>query len=181
MKNSKMYILILLALVFVAILPLSAFAQGKPIELRLAHMFPVNSASHRHIELWVKKIAEDSKGRLTIRVFPSSILITAPELYDAVVKGAVDISFGFRYKPEGYSLGVVFPFLMGAPDTATAGRVYEDVWKKFPKVMAEEWKDVKVLYLVPSTPTHVFARKPLKRLEDLKGCRSGCHQRRWPV
>ena len=80
MKNSKMYIFILLALVFVAILPLSAFSQGKPIELRLAHMFPVNSASHQHIELWVKKIAADSNGRLTIRIFPSSTLITAPEI-----------------------------------------------------------------------------------------------------
>ena len=169
MKNPKMYVLILLAIVFIAVLPRNAFPQGKPIELRLAHMFPVNAAFHQHIELWTKKIAEDSKGRLTIRIFPSNILIAAPEIYSGVAKGVADIGFAFRYKPENYTVGVTFPFLMGAPDTVTAGRVYDDVWKKFPKVMGEEWKDVKVLYFSPSVPQYFTTRKPLRRLEDFKG------------
>ena len=97
-----------------------------------------------------------------------------------MVKGATDIGFACRYKPEGYSIGVMFPFLMGAPDTATAGRVYEDIWKKFPKVMAEEWKDVKILYLVPSTPAYLFPGNPYGDLRTSRVCKSGCHQRRWP-
>jgi TRAP-type C4-dicarboxylate transport system substrate-binding protein len=169
MKKSKMYIFILLAIGLMAISPLNAFSQGKPIELRLAHMFPVGSPSHQHMEQWAKKIAADSNGRLTIRIFPSNTLIGATEMYSGVAKGAADIGFAWRYKPEGYAIGVLFPFLLGAPDTVTAGRVYDDIWKEFPKVMAEEWKDVKILYLVPSMPVYLFARKPLLKIEDIKG------------
>ena len=169
MKNSKMVIFILLVLVLVAFLPLNAFSQGKPIELRLAHMFPVGASSHKHIEQWAKKIADDSNGRLTIRIFPVGTLIAPPEIYSGVANGVADLGFAFRYKPEGYSIGVTFPFIMGAPDTVIATRVYDDLWKKFPKQMAEEWKEVKFLYLTASMPQYLIARKTLRRLEDIKG------------
>lgn len=169
MKKSKMYIFILLAIVGLAISPLNAFSQGKPIELRLAHMFPVGSPSDQHIKDWAKKIATDSNGRLTIRIFPSNTLIGATEMYDGVVKGATDIGFAWRYKPEGYAIGVLFPFLITAPDTVSAGHVYDDIWKEFPKVMADEWNDVKILYLVPTMPVYLFARKPLRKIDDIKG------------
>jgi TRAP-type C4-dicarboxylate transport system substrate-binding protein len=169
MKNSKMIIFISLVLVLLAFLPLNAFSQGKPIELRLAHMFPVGASSHKHIEQWANKIATDSNGRLTIRIFPVGTLLSPPEIYSGIAKGVADLGFAFRYKPEGYGIGVTFPFLMGAPDTVTATRVYDDLWRKFPKQMAEEWKEVKILYLTASMPQYLIARKTLRRLEDLKG------------
>lgn len=151
------------------LIPLYTFAQSKPIELRLAHMFPVSATSHKHIEQWANKITTESKGRLTIRIFPVSTLIPPPEIYSGVAKGVADLGFAFRYKPEGYGIGVTFPFLMGAPDTVTATRVYDDLWKKFPKQMAEEWKEVKILYLSASMPQYLMARKTLHHLEDIKG------------
>jgi TRAP-type C4-dicarboxylate transport system substrate-binding protein len=167
MKKSSM--LILLVVVLVAILPLNVFSQGKPIELRLAHMFPVASPSHQHIENWAKKIAADSNGQLTIRIFPVNTLLNAPEIYDGVANGAADIGFSFRYKPENYTLGVTFPFILGAPNTYVAGRVYDDVWKKFPKQMAEDWKEVKILWLAPSMFQAIQTKKAVRRLEDIKG------------
>ena len=169
MKKSRMFIFILLALGLIVILPLNAFSQGKPIELRLAHMFPVNAPAHQHIEQWAKKIATDSNGRLTIRIFPSNTLIAAPEMYSGVVKGATDIGYAWRYKPEGYSIGVTFPFILGAPDTVSSDHVYDDIWKKFPKVMADEWKDVKILWLEPSMPVYLLSKKPIRSIEDMKG------------
>jgi TRAP-type C4-dicarboxylate transport system substrate-binding protein len=170
MKNSKRVIFILLVLVIVAFLPLNAFSKGKPVELRLAHMFPVGATSHKHIEQWANKIATDSNGRLTIRIFPVGTLIAAPpEIYSGVAKGVADLGLTFRYKPEGYGIGVTFPFIMGAPDTVTATRIYDDLWKKFPKQMGEEWKEVKILYLTASMPQYLIARKTLRRLEDIKG------------
>jgi TRAP-type C4-dicarboxylate transport system substrate-binding protein len=171
MEKSRMFIFILsvIVLVFVAILPLNGLSQEKPIELRLAHMFPVSAPAHKHIEHWAEKIAADSNGRLKIRIFPSNTLITAPEMYDGVVKGAADIGYAWRYKPTNYTVGVLFPFLLSAPDTVTADRVYDDIWNKFPKVMAEEWKDVKILWLEPSMPVYLFSKKPLHKMEDMKG------------
>lgn len=169
MEKSKMYISILLAIGLLAILPLNGFSQGKPIELRLAHMFPVNSPSHQHMEAWAKKIAADSQGKLTIRIFASNTLLTAPEIYAGVARGAADLGFSYRYKPEGFAVGVTFPFVLGAPDTITAGRVYEDIWRKFPKIMAEEWKEVKILWLAPSGFQVICSRKAIRTLEDIKG------------
>lgn len=169
MKNSKMYVLILLASVFVAILPLSAFSQEKPRELRLASIASAHSPSGQHIENWAKRIAEDSNGRLTIRVFPSNTLIPSPEVYSGVAKGTADLGFGIRTKPEGYTVGAALPFLLGAPDTHTAGRIYEEIWKKFPNIMAEEWKEVKVLWLVPTMFVTISTKKPVHTIHDMKG------------
>jgi len=170
MKKSKMNIFIIIwVLVLMAILPLSAFSQERPIELRLAHMFPVMSAQHQHIELWVKRITDASNGRLAIRIFAANTLLPGPEIYSGVVKGAADIGLAARYKPEGFSIGSTFPFIVGAPDTVTARRVYDDVWKKFPKEMGEEWKDVKILYTIVMTTQHLTSRKTLRRCEDLRG------------
>lgn len=144
-------------------------AADKPIELRLAHMFPVGSPSHQVTDTWAKKIAEDSNGRLTIRIFPVGTLVPPPELYDGAAMGTTDISFGFRYLPKGYTLGVAFPFIIGAPDVVVGTKVYDDIWKKFPKVMNEEWKQVKVLWLTSSMVQSISTRNPVRRLEDMKG------------
>jgi len=168
MKKSKIYIYIFLwAFIMGAIFPQIPVAYAK--ELRLAHMFPVGAPSDKHIKRWADKVASDSNGKLTIRIFPSNTLITAPEMYDGVVKGAADLGFAWRYKPTNYTVGVLFPFLLTAPDTYTAGKVYEDIWKKFPEMMAEEWKDVKPLYLEPTMPVYLFSRKPIRNMDDMKG------------
>jgi TRAP-type C4-dicarboxylate transport system substrate-binding protein len=171
MKKRRLAVLVLAALVVVAAVfsTIPARAADKPIELRLAHMFPVSAPSHQLIEAWAKKIAADSQGRLTIRIFPVNTLVPAPELYDAVASGTADISFGFRYTPKGQPLGVTFPFILGAPDVVTATKVYDDVWKKFPKPMAEEWKEVKILWLTSSMFQAMHTLKPVRSLADMKG------------
>ena len=154
----------------VIILPQSiALGADKPVELRLAHMFPVAAPTAQYIDAWTKKVTADSNGRLTFRIFPVNTLIPAPELYDGVAKGTADLAYGFRYVPKNYTLGVTFPFILGAPDVVTAGKVYDDVWKKYPKQMGEDWKDVKVLWLSPSMVQYISTRKPVRKLEDMKG------------
>jgi TRAP-type C4-dicarboxylate transport system substrate-binding protein len=171
MKKRRLAVLVLAALVVVAAVfsSVPARAADKPIELRLAHMFPVGTPSAQYIDAWAKKVSADSNGRLTIRIFPVNTLIPAPELYDGVAKGTADLAYGFRYLPKNYTLGVTFPFILGAPDVVTAGRVYDDVWKKFPKIMAEDWKEVKILWLSPSMVQYISTRKPVRSLEDMKG------------
>jgi len=169
MKISKICFLILTVFFLAAFFQQTPTVQAKTIELRLAHMFPVGTPSDKHIKEWADKVAEESKGELKIRIFPSNTLISAPEMYDGVVKGAADLGFAWRYKPTNYTVGVLFPFLLTAPDTVTAGKVYDDIWEKFPEMMAKEWEDVKTLYLEPTMPVYLFSRKPLHSMEDMKG------------
>jgi TRAP-type C4-dicarboxylate transport system substrate-binding protein len=146
-----------------------AVSAEKAIELRFAHMFPASSPSGQLAEAWASKVSADSNGRLTVRIFPVGTLIPPPEMYDGVASGAADVCLSFRYLPKGNTVGVTLPFILGAPDTVTAGRVYDDLWKKFPKVMADEWKEVKILWLAPSQFQVIATRKPVRGLDDLKG------------
>ena len=171
MKRAKVRFLVLSVLVLSVILfsGVSAQTAEAPIELRLAHQYPVRSFMDQAIGAWAKKIADDSKGRLTIRIFPNNTLVPPPELYDAAVAGTADISFGSRYKPQGFTLGVTFPFILGAPNETIASKVYDDIWKKFPKVMADEWKAVKIIFLSAQGPQVLFTRKAVRTLEDVRG------------
>ena len=157
------------AMVFGLSVPDVQAKSDKPIELRLAHMFPVGSPSHWVTEQWAEKIAKDSNGRLTIRIFPVGTLVPPPELYDAAAMGTADITFGFRYLPKGYTLGVAFPFIIGASDVLIGTKVYDDVWREFPKPMEKEWNQVKVLWLTSSMVQCICTHKPIRRLEDMKG------------
>jgi TRAP-type transport system periplasmic protein len=172
MKNLRKK-LVLPVLFFVAIVSLflavPVYAADKPIEIRVAHMFPVAAPAHQLMEAWAKKIATDSNGRLTARIYPVNTLVPAPELIDAAIAGTADMTYGFRYQPKGQPIGVTLPFILGAPDVVTAGKVYDDLWKKFPKPMADEWKDVKVLWLTSSMFQALHTRNPVKSLADMKG------------
>ncbi|MBN2062199.1 MAG: TRAP transporter substrate-binding protein DctP [Deltaproteobacteria bacterium] len=161
-------VLILFAFLFSAtpVLP----SETKPVELKLAHMFPVGSPSDVHIKAWAEKIASDSNGRLTIRIFPVGTLIAAPELYEGAEKGTTDIAFAFRYGQKGNPLGsAIRDMIISTPDTVTAGRVYDDLWAEFPEEMAAEWDTVKVLWLSPSVIQGIHTSKPVRKLEDMKG------------
>jgi TRAP-type transport system periplasmic protein len=168
-RLQSVFAIVVFVLATIFLLGPTARAAEKPIEIRLAHMFPVGSPSHRLMEAWAKKIATDSNGRLTVRIFPVNTLVPAPELVDAAASGTADMSFGFRYLPKGQPVGVTLPFILGAPDVVIATKVYDDLWKKFPKVMADEWKDVKVLWLTSSMFQALHTRKPVRSLEDMKG------------
>ena len=165
--------ILLLSMFFLVtfLLPVTPFvsAQEKPIELKLAHMFPVNSPSDLHVKAWADKIASDSNGRLTIRIFPVGTLVPPPELYDAAAKGTADLAFGFRYGPKNQPIGVTFPFILGAPDTMTASRIYDDIWKAFPKEMSAEWSDVRILWITPAMVQWMETIPPVRSVADMKG------------
>ncbi len=168
MTKIKMF-MICLALTISAVLALGPTTQAKTIELNLTHQLPANTFFGEHIQKWADKVFEDSNGELKIRIYPSSTLgLAPPDYYDGVVKGSTDLYYGWRYKPTKYEVGVVLPswFPTGS---ATAIKVYEELWKEFPEIMGEEWKDSKILWVEPSSPNYLLSRKPLDTLDELKG------------
>jgi len=139
-----------------------------PVEFKLASQYPVGAPMHELLSEWAKKINVESKGRITIRIFPSGTLLQPPDLYDGVVKGVADMSAGWRYRPEGYEVGILIPTIMQAPSVEIATRIYEELWNQFPEIR-NEWKDVKPLWLTGSVSVNIFTRKEFKKLDDLKG------------
>ncbi len=142
----------------------------KPVELKYAHMFPPQSPEGQVADKWAEKIAKDSNGLLTVRVYGGSTLVTAPEMKIGTKDGITDIGMAFIYKPEGNEITAVLPFIMNAPTTAIGQRVLDDVWKEFPELMNKEWSDVKVLWMNAAAPQVLFTtKKKIQSSTDLKG------------
>lgn len=159
-------------LVTLFIIPLISTIYQKPleaIELRISHMAPAGSIYDRQITAWAKKIEEESKGKLTFRIFPGGTLIGPFVTYEGIEKGVADIGASYRYSRAGAELtGILSMFLAGMPDAKTASRIVAEVWKKFPE-LSKEWESVKVLWTHASGPAVVATTKPVRTMADLKG------------
>jgi len=169
-KNLIFIVAVLLVIGFVlTICQQDAYAQARPLELRISHMAPAGSTYDRQIIAWARKIEEDSKGRLTFRIFPGGTLIAPFPTYDGIEKGVADIGASYRYVRAGAELtGLISMFLAGLPDPTTASRIMAEVWKRFPEV-AKEWEGVKVLWTHGSGPAVVASTKPVRVMADFKG------------
>src|SRR5690348_1317921 len=81
------------------LLTIAAFSFAMPLTyaqevvLKLHHPLPTSSTAHKKVlQPWCDKIAQESKGRLKCQIFPSMQLGgTAPQLYDQVKDGVVDL------------------------------------------------------------------------------------------
>ena len=143
----------------------------KPIELTMTYMYPPGSDKDLHIQRWAKKIEEDSKGRLKLRIYAGAVLVNAFETYSSIPKGVADIGFGPRYAIGAPFTDEIFAMaLMGTPDVATSTLVVDDLMKKYPEYYAKEWGDTKILWLQADPSSNLFTRsKPIRVPEEIKG------------
>ena len=148
----------------------SARAQ-KPIELTMTYQYPPSSDKDMHLQRWAKKVEEDSKGRLKIRIYAGAVLVNAFETYSSIPKGVADIGFGPRYGIGSPFTDELFsPALMGTPDVATSTKVVDDFMKKYPEYYEKEWGDTKMLWLQADPSSNLFTRnKPVRLPGDVKG------------
>ncbi len=78
-------------------------AWSAPRELRISHQFAEGDARHDLAAAFAKAVEEKTKGELTFKVFPSQALFKAAAQYDAMLKGALDMSIF----PLAYASGKV--------------------------------------------------------------------------
>jgi TRAP-type C4-dicarboxylate transport system substrate-binding protein len=172
MKKRSMVIMALSLLVVLALL-LSACPSSKPteaIELSLATMFPPQALEGQVADRFAEKIAEETNGLLTIRVYAVNTLLVAPELIDGVKAGVADMSFGLVYKPEGLEISAALPFILTAPDAYSAGEILAGIFEQFPDQMNKEWGGVKLISAGTTVPQYFFFReKKVESSADLKG------------
>ncbi|OPY71861.1 MAG: Lactate-binding periplasmic protein precursor [Syntrophorhabdus sp. PtaU1.Bin058] len=165
-------IIVILAFIvaaFVIVLPVSA--AEKPIELSLNHLFPEVSWFHKNAVLpWKNLVEQKSKGRLKVNIYPSGALAKSTTMYDAVKAGAADIVLDAGPYYIGrfpMSEGTQIP-LLGAKSSWVASRAWMDLYDEFPE-LRKEYADVKLLWLFSQGPGQLFTRKPVKKMEEVKG------------
>ena len=142
----------------------SAFGQ---IKFNYSTFFP---APHRNSVLaaeWGKEIEKRTNGRVQITFFYGGTLTPADKCYDGVVKGISDFGFSvLSYTMGKFPLCEVLDLPLGSRTAVGATRLVNDFYRKFqPKELAE----TKLMYLHAHGPAIVHTKKPVYKLEDLKG------------
>ncbi|MFC1883254.1 TRAP transporter substrate-binding protein [Thermodesulfobacteriota bacterium] len=142
-------------------------ASAKPIELSYANMFPPTHIQSKLPESWCKEVEKRTNGKVKITYYPGQTLLKGPKIYSGVVDGIADIGTSVL----GYSRGV-FPAMeaidlpMGYPSGEVATKVINAFYEKFkPKSFA----NVKPMYFHAHGPGILHSKKPVTKLEDLKG------------
>ncbi|MCJ7686499.1 MAG: TRAP transporter substrate-binding protein [Desulfobacteraceae bacterium] len=148
------------------------FAQEKPIELTMNVAIPEKAwAAQNDMAHFAKRINELTKGRVKINIFFGSTLSRPQDAYDSAADGIADIAWGSHANTPGrFPMMSIFN-LLGVGHSMTASQnILADLYQQFPGIEAEH-KDVKVLYLYAIKELTYFLKKPVRKLEDMKGLR----------
>jgi TRAP-type transport system periplasmic protein len=149
----------------------AAQPTGKAIELKMASMHAPTAPSGIDLEAWAEKIKQATNGSLTIRHYGSSQLVQGPEMRSGIKAGVADIGNSFIFKPDpGFEVGVNLTQLVRGKSLADGVRIFDALWAKYPDIMASQWKDYKLLWIIPSLPTILYTvEKPVRTMDDIKG------------
>ena len=172
--KSSAILLMLLLVLFLVVLNFSGAAQTpKPIELKIGHGDPPNNFTTLNITVpWTESMEKATNGRIKFIHYPSSSLFPANETLTAIETGITDVSWSpISSFPGRFSLTEVMflPFLASKPDSGIYTRVVNELYDTVPEIQ-QEFSTVKLLYLCSLEPYCVCtAKKPVHKLEDLKG------------
>lgn len=146
--------------------------KAQVIELKFHHHDPANGPSDQAAREWAKAVEERAKGTLKITVYPAETLGKGKDAYDLVTSGIADIAWGFTgFFPGRFPMTEVASLpLIGMPTAEIGSKALWDLYSKT-TYLKDEYPGVKVLFLHTAVPTGTIGtvKKPVRKLEDLKG------------
>ena len=145
----------------------SASAQQKPIELNYSIFFP---APHKNSVLateWGKEIEKRTNGRVKVTMHYGGTLTPADKCYDGVIRGISDIGMSVcGYTRGRFPLTEVVELPLGHKSGSVVTKVINEYFNKF---KPKEFDDVKMMYMHAHGPGMLHTKKPVEKLEDVKG------------
>ncbi len=153
-------------LVTFTIYPLGT-SHAKKFELTYANFFPPTHIHGKLGKMWCEEVEKRTNGLVKITYFPGGTLLKGPTIYDGVVKGIADIGMScFAYTRGRFPAMEAIDLPLGYPSGMVATCVINKFYNKF---KPKELSAVKVLYLHAHGPGLLHSKKPVYKLEDLKG------------
>lgn len=163
----KSFLFVFVAVTCLVALPHFAAAQDKVIKLNYSNFFPAPHKNSLLAEQWCKEIEKRTNGKVKITYFPGGTLTPAAQTYENVVKGIADIGFSvFGYARGRFPMISLLDGPLGYKNGVQATKLINEFYKKF---KPKELDDVHVLYLHAHGPGILHTKKPVNKLEDLKG------------
>ncbi len=170
-KGALLFSVLVVVLLAVAVVTSGpAYAQKKPIVLRLVVPSPAGDwPLTTYNDEFAKKFNERAKGEYKIEVYPGGALAKLPEYFDAVRVGAVEIACApwgmFTFLDP--RLGIIeLPFLFASSPAASSA--CKSLLPLYDQILQEKF-NAKALALYNSGGVNLYSTKPVKTLEDWKG------------
>jgi TRAP-type C4-dicarboxylate transport system substrate-binding protein len=105
-------------------------------------------------------------------MFPGGTLTPADQCYDGIVKGISDVGMSVvSYVKGRFPLSEVIDLPLGYKKGNQATKLANAYFAKF---RPKEFDDVKIMYFHAHGPGIVHTKKPIEKLEDLKGMKIRC-------
>ena len=142
-------------------------AQAQVINLKIANYFPPPSKQSKITQEFGQELEKRSGGRIKVEYFAGGSLLTGPNMFKGVESGIADIGYSHVYYTPGrmpVSEGIGLP--IGIPTGWVGVHVGYDFYQS---VKPKEFGGVKVLTLHANGPSVVISRRPVAKLEDMKG------------
>lgn len=175
--------LIVLAMLIVA---MAGFKEGasaqdktpatKPIELKFSNFVPQATAFATYfIEPWGYMLERGTRGKVKMIYYHGGALAGANDAYETAQKGIADIAWtNAAYEAGRWPKLEVFnlPFMCGYWGRQTSMAC----WKMYPEYFADEFKDVKLLFIYCTQANSLYTtKKQVKTIDDLKGMKIAVH------
>jgi TRAP-type C4-dicarboxylate transport system substrate-binding protein len=149
-----------------------AFAQAKTIELTYAQFHPAAHFNNKLSESYAKEIEKRTNGRVKITVFSGGTLIAADKTYSGIVTGIADMGMScMAYTRGKFPLSEVIDLPLGYKTGVAATKLINMFYEKF---KPKEYAETEVMYFMAHSPGIVHSKKPVYKLEDLKGQKIRC-------
>jgi TRAP-type C4-dicarboxylate transport system substrate-binding protein len=156
-----------------ALLALTLCPAGQPAtKLVFSGFMPSHDRLSMMLEEWCRDLGRRSGGAVQADYYPGAILTPAQQMFDSVITGIADIGFGpMGVTPGRFPLTEVMEQPLGIKSAFLMTRLANDFFRAF---HPREFEQVKVLFLLSASPGLLHTRKPVRRLEDLKGMKVRC-------
>ena len=170
MRQNKLLIvagIICVGLMVVVLAFEGAYAAEKVIKLKAANFFPTPALQSKYLAEFCAEVEKRTKGRVKIEYFAGGSLLKAQRVYQGVSTGIADIGYShIEYTPGRMPVSGLCELPLGYPSAWVASQVSNDFYNEF---KPKEWDGVKVLWTNTSNPSLMITKKPVRKLEDLKG------------
>ena len=142
-------------------------AQEKAIQFKFSNVYGVTHKNSVIADQWCKEVERRTNGRVKISYYPGGTLSPAAQIYDSTAKGISDIGESvLSYTRGKFPLIEVMDMPLGIKTGYLATKLINEVYNKF---KPKEFDEVKVLFLHAHGPGILHTKKPIYKLEDLKG------------
>ncbi|MFC1846388.1 TRAP transporter substrate-binding protein, partial [Chloroflexota bacterium] len=139
------------------------------LELSLSYHYASKSAvAKQGLEPWAKMIEDESNGQVKIVLHGDATMVGQKDAYEAVETGLVDmVSFSPEALTGQFPLSEIITMPKLFPNAEVAGQVHHEIMNKY--LLNTEYKNVKLLLVLPLPPLQLFSTKQVHKIEDLKG------------